>query len=179
MIHRISFCGASGTGKSKLVDHLAAKLDLPVNPVGSRSVAKAMGFDNPYDVDKAGLRGAFQRRLVAEKRAWELENEAFVTDRTTFDNLTYTTMHGGTALLSEEDLAGYVEAMRRYTMVVYLPVHRFQNLGEDISRITNKAYHRVYDMVLRSLLREYRVLYIPLDCEVEHRKEILDRFIWG
>ena len=56
---RIAFCGASGTGKSTLAKWIvenAAELKLDgieLNPVGSRSVAKAMGFSSPYDVDKA------------------------------------------------------------------------------------------------------------------------------
>lgn len=62
---RVGFIGASGTGKSTLVRLLQVKHpDVPVNPVGSRSVAKAMGFvhpagspqadeGNPYAVDHA------------------------------------------------------------------------------------------------------------------------------
>lgn len=62
---RVGFIGASGTGKSTLVRFLQTQHpDVPVNPVGSRSVAKAMGFvhpegslqageGNPYAVDHA------------------------------------------------------------------------------------------------------------------------------
>ena len=45
---RVGFIGASGTGKSTLVRLLqAAHPAVLVNPVGSRSVAKAMGFVHP------------------------------------------------------------------------------------------------------------------------------------
>jgi len=50
---KIAFCGASGCGKSTLARYVVETYDLELNPVGSRSVAKDMGFDNPYDVDKA------------------------------------------------------------------------------------------------------------------------------
>lgn len=59
---QIAFTGASGTGKSTLARWLAEELGVPFNPVGARSVAKAMGFYDPstgearpYDVDKASL----------------------------------------------------------------------------------------------------------------------------
>src|SRR5579884_1906638 len=90
---RIAFCGASGTGKTTLAEHVAKKYGLEMNPVGSRSVAKDMGFESPYDADKAGRRAEFQRRLVDSKREWEATHDSFVTDRTTFDNLTYMALH--------------------------------------------------------------------------------------
>ncbi|CAB4203451.1 Fer4_NifH domain containing protein [uncultured Caudovirales phage] len=55
MNRRIAFAGASGTGKSTLAVALSQHLQLPVNPVGSRSVAASLGFLNPYDVDRASL----------------------------------------------------------------------------------------------------------------------------
>src|SRR5271154_4068746 len=72
---------------------IADAFGLELNPVGSRSVAKAMGFASPYDVDVAGKRGEFQRRLLSEKISWELAHDSFVTDRTVLDNLTYTILH--------------------------------------------------------------------------------------
>src|SRR5271170_3399791 len=87
---RVAICGASGTGKTTLATFISETYGIPMNPVGSRSVSKAMGFDSPYDVDKAGKRAEFQRRLVTEKCEWEAAHDTFVTDRTTFDNLAYT-----------------------------------------------------------------------------------------
>lgn len=52
---RIAFTGSSGTGKSTLSEHIAQVLGVPINPVGSRSTAKELGFENPYDVDRASL----------------------------------------------------------------------------------------------------------------------------
>lgn len=56
---KIAFAGASGTGKTTLARWVSDTYGLPLNPVGSRSVAKEMGFvgpdgeGRPYDVDKA------------------------------------------------------------------------------------------------------------------------------
>ena len=72
---RVGFIGASGTGKSTLVRFLQSKYPgVPVNPVGSRSVAKAMGFvhpegspqageGNPYAVDRASV-STYERNLA-------------------------------------------------------------------------------------------------------------------
>ena len=70
-MHRVAICGASGTGKSVLAAYIAERYGLMVNPVGSRSVSQAMGFASPYDVDKAGKRAEFQRKLLAAKTGWE------------------------------------------------------------------------------------------------------------
>src|SRR5208282_6222485 len=149
-----AFCGASGTGKSTLAAFLAQEYGLEVNPVGSRSVSKAMGFDSPYDVDKAGKRAEFQRRLVREKRAWEDAAPAFTTDRTTLDNLAYTMFHDiGTIdeALYEEVVGG----LQRYTHIIYCPVSVFCNTGNDPSRMHDMTYHRLYDTVIEALVRRH------------------------
>jgi nicotinamide riboside kinase len=56
----IAFAGASGCGKTTLVNHLVALYGGVVNPNGSRSMARTMGFESPYDVDRASLK-AYQR----------------------------------------------------------------------------------------------------------------------
>ena len=170
---RIAFVGASGVGKSRLVDYLQPKLDLPLNPVGSRSVAKALGFDNAYDVDRYNLRNTFQRRLFSEKTYWEKGHDDFITDRTVFDNLAYSIHHGGAENIDEEELNAYVAAMKRYTHVIYLPLYRFQKLGTDPARNTSPVYHKMFDMVVRSLLSEYDIEHVALHCPVEDRLPIL------
>jgi predicted ATPase len=154
MALRIAFAGASGTGKTTLSNFLTEDYGLPFNPVGSRSVAKAMGFDSPYDVDKAGKRAEFQRRLVIEKRAWEDAHESFVVDRTTMDNLAYTMLHDVHAI-DDEFLAACAAGMHRYTHIIYCPCSVFCNPGDDIARMKSPAYHQVYDVALEGLVRRY------------------------
>jgi AAA domain len=151
---RIAFTGASGTGKTTLSEYLIQTLHVPFNPVGSRSVAKAMGFESPYDVDKAGKRAEFQRRLVTEKRAWEGNHDEFVTDRTTLDNLAYTVFHDISTIdsgLLEEVVGG----MQRYTHVIYCPVNVFCNPAGDPSRIADMTYHKLYDTFIEALIRRH------------------------
>lgn len=175
---RLAFAGCSGTGKSHLTKYVAEKYGLSVCPVGSRSVAKAMGFENPYDVDKAGMRATFQRRLFVEKLQWEADHEDFVTDRTAFDNLAYATMHGVKFTMAE--LAEYANAMQRYLRVVFLPRRYFQDLSEDPVRVQEFGYHEVFDMVLTALLVKYDVA-SAVSCEVvgEARLAAVDSLIAG
>lgn len=151
---RVAFCGASGTGKTTMSDFLVQTLGVPFNPVGSRSVSKAMGFDSPYDVDKAGKRAEFQRRLVTEKRAWEENQESFVTDRTTLDNLAYTMFHDVSAI-DASLLDQVVGGLSRYTHVIYCPVKVFCNPGGDPNRVQDMTYHQLYDVTIKGLLDRY------------------------
>lgn len=153
---RIAFMGASGTGKTTLARWVSDAYGLPMNPVGSRSTAKAMGFDNPYDVDAAGERQDFQDKLLADKAQWELDHraEGFVTDRSTLDNLTYTTLHGGLLGPSNEAESGeaYIAKAlahhRTYNVVIPLLVESGQWVDGDPARVSNQAYHRLYQRLL-------------------------------
>lgn len=159
---RIAFAGASGTGKTKLAEWASKEFDLPFNPVGSRSVAKAMGFDNPYDVDAAGKRGEFQRRLVNDKRTWEDGEEKFIVDRTTVDNLAYTMVHDIYSI-DEELLANVRGGLERYTHIVLFPIRSFFTLSGDPTRVGggtygnvgDRTYHVLFEVLVTSLLKEY------------------------
>jgi len=148
---RIACTGASGTGKTTIMSFIQHRFLLEQVPIGSRSIAKAMGFDSPYDVDQAGKRGEFQRRLVTEKMAWEAEHQQFVTDRTVFDNLVYTILHGVRSI-DEKLLDAIVSGMKRYTHIFFCPVDTFCNLEDDPHRIQDLTYQRIYEAVLEGVL---------------------------
>lgn len=150
---RLAFCGASGTGKTTLAEHFARALDIPLNPVGSRSVAAEMGFASPYDVDKAGKRAEFQRRLLAAKLAWEAEHESFVTDRTTLDNLAYTLMHDARAI-DADMLTSARAGFGRYTHVLFTPIASFCSPGNDPARVSDLIYAQLYEWTLEMLMRK-------------------------
>ena len=156
---RIAFTGPSGTGKTTLAKALSEHLALPLNPIGARSVSSAMGFESPYDVDKAGRRAEFQQKLLIDKTAWENSHDAFVTDRSTLDNLVYSAMHDvhsvDSVLLSMQ-----VRGMTRYTHVFHCRVQDFCNPSADPQRVQDLTYHRLYDAFLTGLLTErYRYGY--------------------
>ncbi len=158
---RLAFSGASGTGKSTLAEHFASELGLPFNPVGSRSVSKAMGFETPYHVDQAGKRAEFQRRLLLEKTLWENEHEAFITDRSTMDNLAYTILHDCKSI-DRELLDQAIKGVRRYTHIVFCPVSVFCNTGGDNNRLQSLVYHELCDVLIRALHVRYDMKRTPI-----------------
>jgi hypothetical protein len=74
---KIAFIGCSATGKTTLTKYINEREGWPINPVGSRSIAKEMGFvdskgeGKPYDVD-----GADQQAYIGAL-AWSDDHPAF------------------------------------------------------------------------------------------------------
>jgi hypothetical protein len=119
-----------------------------------------MGFASPYDADAAGKRTEFQQRLLFDKAAWELAHDDFVTDRTTLDNLAYAILHdvhGVDADMLDTSRRG----MLRYTHVFFCPIDSFCKTAGDPNRVSSLEYQRIYEIVLRGMLRELQ-LHIPI-----------------
>lgn len=174
--HRVAIAGASGTGKTRLAKYIAERLGLPLCPVGSRSVSAEMGFASPYDVDAAGQREAFQRRLFESKRAWECARTAFVSDRTHLDNLAYRTLHAIDSI-DDETIESYFAAMAHYTTVFFLPITAFHHIGDDPDRRKERAYHVIFDALLESLLVRAGVRFVALRGHVDLRQPFIDRHL--
>lgn len=149
---RVAFCGASGTGKSTLVNALS-DLALPFCPIGSRDVSAAMGFASPYDVDAAGRRDEFQRKLLELKSNWELSRERFITDRTHVDNLCYSILHG--MKIDADFMSAVGAATSRYTHIFFCPISAFFDPADDPQRVHDPVYHRNFEMSLMAYLPTY------------------------
>ncbi len=185
---RVGFTGASGTGKTTLAKAIAECFGVPLNPVGSRSVAKSMGFDNPYDVDKANLdmynsmlmeshseadaaqaamedfskygakrtvRALFQKRLQIEKINWEMENESFVSDRTTVDDFCYACMHCEAGVIDKDFMRRAAHHMSRYDIVFHTPMAAFIHVDSDPARVNDIPYHYAFESMARSVLEDW------------------------
>ena len=178
---RVAMAGCSGTGKTTLMNFVAETFKLEINPIGSRSVARAMGFENPFDVDKAGRRADFQRRLLAEKIYWEQSRDSFVTDRTVLDNLVYTMLHDVDSIDGEQ-LASAKQAVQRYTHVIVCPMLAFFSLDDDAARKKSLPYHELYEAALRGLLQRYvdpEKVEVMEWSRLEDRKRRLTRLLNG
>lgn len=174
---RIAFFGASGTGKTTLAEYFSERYDWPLNPVGSRSVAADMGFASPYDVDAAGRREEFQRKLMQTKAVWERSMTEFITDRTTLDNLVYTILHDVRSI-SAEDYRLAWRAMDNYTHLVYCPVSAVCKIGGDSARVNDEIYQEIYDQVIHGILLKSGKPFLTLDMtDLEDRKAAIEEYI--
>jgi len=153
MHFRIAFSGCSATGKSTLAKAFAEALNLPMNPIGARSVAAELGFGSPYEVDKAGQRAHFQQLLLFKKLQWEAAQEEFITDRTPLDNLTYSALHDVHSVTATQ-WASTELGMKRYTHVFFCPMSAVFNPGDDEARVKERTYHELYEVLLRGLLHQ-------------------------
>lgn len=174
---RLAFCGPSGTGKTTLAEYVRDRYHLEMNPVGARSVATAMGFDGkPYDVIKAGRYGEFQRRLLSDKAEWERSHDAFVTDRTTIDNLAYQSLHDIKGVDSDV-LAEAIAGLARYEVIVLCPMSGFLDLAGDTARQADRAYHHIFDVLVEGLLVRHRMPNLVLwQADLDRRKRLMDGF---
>ena len=171
---RIAFMGASGTGKTTLAKWVSDKYGLQLNPIGSRTVAADMGLASPYDADAAGRRSEMQERLLQSKAAWEAERDAFVTDRTVFDNLAYQSLHAVDSV-TEMQLSKAVHAMRRYTHIIWCPMRAVFSLRDDPARKEGRAYHLMFESVLLGFFAAYEFEFDTMTATEPEERRMLVR----
>ena len=170
---RVAFTGASGTGKTTLARRLATGLELPLSPSMARQAAESLGLDSPYEVDQrapgdrrtgaTALRERLQRLITHRRLAWQDEHaDGFVSDRTSYDDLAYSVLHGCSARTIQE-MSDAVDLQHNrlrptYDRVVLCPVESFWQHGGDPARVNDLAYHRRFQDVLLQLFAAHRVL---------------------
>ncbi len=119
----------------------------------SEDAARRALYD--FQDGRRSCRRLFQDKLLESKVAWEQQNleTGFVTDRTTCDNLCYTTFH-----CEGHVPAAYVDKALRwvenYDLIFLTPISAFQKIGDDGVREEDLSYHRLYEMLLEGTLSE-------------------------
>ncbi len=174
MTIRLAFAGASGTGKTYLTTRLATELRLEVQPPFARAVAAELGFVSPYDVDAAGKRSAFQKRVLARLLAWQHDHAAqgFIADRSAFDVLAYTAIHCDARTYDECAEAvrlNILQGALRYDRLVLCPMASFFKVGSDPARVADPAYHLNYERLLRQIIAAFPV---ALDLSLEGKSDV-------
>ena len=158
---RIAFCGASGTGKTTLAKWLAEELKYEMNPVGSRSTARRMGFNNPYDVDKACL-VTYQRWLhpttplddsQAHREAAEKAVRAWIPGSETLRGLFQRELQLD-KIRWEEGRTDFVSDRTTADDFAYAALHNVSGITEEF--ITRARDHlRTYDIIFYAPLSRF------------------------
>lgn len=165
---KVAFAGASGTGKTTLMENVKkyvefkSQLSFEICPVGSREVIKDLGLQNPYDVDILGKRKEFQHLLFEKKSRWEENHDLFFTDRTHFDNLTYSIMHDCINTVENNFFDKVIEKSKEYDLVIFCKISRFHHFGDDPCRVKDLNYHRIYEQILDALISKHLTKVIRL-----------------
>jgi hypothetical protein len=76
----------------------------------------------------------------------------FVTDRTHFDNLTYTAMHAPETAAEPTFACMVLDAMQIYTHIVFCSTSAFHDLAGDPARVAELEYHHKYERILMEKL---------------------------
>jgi predicted ATPase len=163
-LNRVAFCGASGTGKTTLAKRLAEHFGVPLSPSMARRAAADMGLASPYEADAQPpslmnrKRLELQRRITHSRIAWQDENQlGFVSDRTSYDDLAYSLMHGVSGRdyqeLADAVILQHNRLRPTYDKIVLCPIASFWRHGGDPARVEDIAYHKQFETLLLELLR--------------------------
>lgn len=144
---KIAFTGSSGTGKTTLAKYISEEFNIPLNPVGSRSVAASMGFKNPYDVDKASLAvyDALRDSDEGEKKAATAALLAYDGHETTCRGLFQMELQAQ-KIAWEREHNSFVTDRSTVDDFVYCALHGHEHITEEYIKAAKKHFAE-YDLV--------------------------------
>lgn len=156
MNKKIMICGASGTGKTTLANHISELYKLPYVSTSAKEVWPRFGFENHADAhlkstsDKK-IGSEYQIAILSHRIETLKEHDRFVTDRSFVDNAAYIMMELGhllteceTDMLFEECSKG----MRRCDGLIHLSWNSQIALEDDNNRIVNHHFQEMTDTIL-------------------------------
>ncbi|HEY9867779.1 MAG TPA: ATP-binding protein [Candidatus Obscuribacterales bacterium] len=153
---RIIVTGASGVGKTVLIEALAPRLGLPIIPEIGRSLCRSMGYARIGEIpDQEG----FKRQVLEAQIAEEDRLGSFISDRSTLDCWVLWQRWNICSAMTY-DTESYYRLARsqagKYTHVVYMPP--MFPPPEDGFRWTDPDYQRQIDRLVRATLYEWELL---------------------
>lgn len=153
---RIAIAGASGVGKTTLVELLAPSFRLPSIPELGRELCTNLGYERIGDIPD---QEDFKRRVLAAQIAEEERWGSFISDRSTIDCWVLWQRWNICQAMTYDTEAYYNEARlqaRKYTHIVYVPPMFAP--PEDGFRWTNTDYQQQIDRLVRMTLYEWNLL---------------------
>jgi len=162
---KIAFTGASGTGKTSVAHHLLSPqfqtlMEVPLAGVDSRNLLDMLGLRRSESIEDDQYK-VFQTMYFAQKVLIESEHEAFLTERSFVDGLVYWKMHcENNASPSENAIMHSLcyEQTMKYDYHFLFPTG-FIPVEDDGYRHRDPEYHKKFELLLQSILREWEVRY--------------------
>lgn len=152
---RVVITGASGVGKTTLVEQLAPLLSVPVIPELARQMCLDMGYDKIGNIpDQEGFKKQVLDRQIEE----ENRLGGFVSDRSAIDCWAlWQRWNQNTAMTydTEEIYARARSQAETYTHVIYVPP-MFPPV-EDGFRWTEPDYQKQMDRIIRMTLYDWNL----------------------
>lgn len=150
---RIIITGASGVGKTTIVEALTPLLSLPQIPELGREICHQMGYQNPTQIPDQNL---FKQTVLTAQITREEELQSFISDRSTIDCWVLWQRWNICAAMSY-DTEAYYETARaqalKYTHIIYVPP-MFKPV-DDGFRWTDLDYQKQIDRLVRMTLYEF------------------------
>jgi thymidylate kinase len=172
---RIIITGASGVGKTTLVELLAPLLSLPIIPEVARVLCKELGYDKIGDIpDQEGFkRKVLQRQIEEENRLG-----TFISDRSALDSWVLWQRWNICQAMTFDTEIYYGTARSQasaYTDIIYVPP--MFPPPNDGFRWIDTDYQRQIDRIVRMTLHDWELwghTYVVRAANVEARvKEVM------
>ena len=162
---KIGVFGASGTGKSKLVEWISNNYKIENVNLSGKALWPELGLHTHEDLiiksaNNPDWGTQYQGDLLAY-RLMELDKRdtySFVSDRTPIDNIVYMLLQSS-MYLSDDDTKNFIEnavkhTFKYYTHLIGLPVLRKPPV-QDGKRVINFHYQRMVDNVYKHVLENF------------------------
>lgn len=163
---KIWLTGTHGSGKSTILRMLPIKWKITEV---SRTLIEHLGFNPLVGESTYEQKLDFEKKILSVQIKHELELDDFVTDRTIFDVLAYSSTLLNTldywdmvALVSE-----YYHWQNPYDIVVYIPIE-FPMVSDGV-RPEGERYREQIDKAILSVLKSFKIPYVTAKGTPEER----------
>lgn len=171
---RIIAIGASGVGKTTLVESLTPLLSLSVIPELARALCKNMGYSRIGEIPD---QDEFKQRVLDIQITQEEKHDSFISDESTIDCWVLWQRWNICSAMTYTTEAYYAKAKQqanKYTHIIYIPP-MFPAV-DDGFRWTDSDYQKQVDRLIRMTLYEWdlldRVYEVKSDTEDKRVKEV-------
>jgi hypothetical protein len=170
-------CGASGTGKSTILDHIKEFYPIDTEEVSARPfLPKDMDYVNSLDEKSQTL--ITQHRFISILEGL-FKTKPIVYSRSPIDSLAYElTLNKAPYLISL--LERQIDISKEFVIYIYLPVEFEMNSADDIVRGTNNEVQKNTDSAIQKILMEKIPYWYCLSGSKQERflslKEILRKY---